>query len=205
MMITRTVVRIALAAALTIVLALAWVVVWRPLIIMRQVGLHGWRAESGRRCEDAPGMPWRHCYRLSARSASQARIEEWISLDRRTRQIIGLGRVWQVNDSADGSRQQDSIAQTLVRRGGERITCEPPSDTQNVVRSISAWRFQEQEVRMITSRQIQGVDQQADWVIQIDGFPVGYSGCQSWVRSRRLLTPMEMLTALQHWMSTAQE
>jgi hypothetical protein len=42
---------------------------------------------------------------------------------------------------------------------------------------------------------------QRKWLIQLSGFPIGYSGCQQWVRTRRLLTPTEMVAALHRWLA----
>lgn len=197
--------RITLAAALTIALALAWSSVWRPVVMMRQVGLGGWSAESGRRCDDPPSMKWRHCYRPTALTADTSRIEERVSLDRRTRRITHLERLWRVTDSAGWSWQQDSIARDLVRRGGEQIQCPLPSDGTSGVRSISTWRFQEQDVRMIASRRIDTEHLRPEWLIQVTGVPVGHSGCQAWTRTRRLLTPMEMVAELHHWLAERSE
>jgi hypothetical protein len=127
-------------------------------------------------------------------------MEERVSLDRRSRRITVLERSWRVADSVDLLRQEDSIARALVRRGGERIQCPLPFSTQVGTRSVSAWRFQDQDVRVITSRWGDAKQPQPEWLLQVSGFPVGYSGCQEWVRTRRLLSPTEMLTALHHWL-----
>ena len=53
---------------------------------------------------------------------------------------------------------------------------------------------------MLRSRWRSSDAQQPTWMIQVSGFPVGYSGCQAWVRTRRLLTPMELLAGLYQWL-----
>lgn len=195
----RSLLRIALAAALAVALALAGWSVQRPLAMMRQVGIPGWRLESGRRCEDAMGMRWRHCYGTGESSGS-AREEERISFDRRTGRITELERVWQVSDSADLIRQEDSVARALSGHGGAGLECPLRWSTDGGAQRIAAWRFQEQDVRMIRSRRRGAEARSPRWVVQISGVPVGYSGCQGAVQTRRLLTPMEMLGALQRWL-----
>ena len=144
-------------------------------------------------------MRWRHCYG-TGESPGSAREEERVSFDRRTGRITELERVWHVSDSADLIRQEDSVARDLSGHGGARIDCPPPWSTDGGAQRIAAWRFQEQDVRMIRSRWRGAEAGRPGWVVQISGIPVGYSGCQGAVRTRRLLTPMEMLGALQRWL-----
>ena len=191
--------RVTLSAALAAALVLAGWSVRRPLVMMRQVGLHGWRPESGRRCQDPAGMPWRHCYGTTALSGG-SRADDRVSLDRRTGRITELERVWRVSDSSEAIRQADSVARALAGHGGAPIACPPLSRTDSGVERIAAWRFPEQDVRMMRSRGIDPQTQGPAWVIQLWGVPVGYSGCQGPVRTRRLLTPTEMLDAVQRWL-----
>jgi len=199
--VTRIVARITLGTAFVLVFAIAWLAIWRPVEMMRQVGLQGWRAESGRRCEDPPGMPWRHCYRVVSRTGRILQAEERVSFDRRSGRITELERTWQVADSAEWQGQQDSIALVLVRRGGEPIKCSSPTAGEDGVSRTLAWRFPEQDVRMIATNSTDPKHHQHRWLIQLSGFPIGYSGCQQWVRTRRLLTPTEMVTALHRWLA----
>jgi hypothetical protein len=191
--------RAALAGALGIALALAAWSVRRPYVMMQQVGLPGWRPESGRRCEDPVSTPWRHCYR-SAKSGAASAAEERVSFDRRTGHIAELERMWYVRDSAAMLQQEDSVVRALARWGGTPIDCPSPASPDGGAQRIAAWRFRDQDVRMIRSRWGDRERGHPTWMIQISGFPIGYSGCQSVVPMRRLLTPAEMLEAVQRWL-----
>ena len=195
----RLAVRIALAAALAVALALAGSSMWRRLVMMRQVGLPGWSPESGRRCDDPAGTPWRHCYGLAA-AAGGVHAEDRVSFNRRTGRITQIARSWRVSDSAEMRRQEDSVVHALDGHEGARIDCALPTSTESGLQRVAAWRFQEQDVRMLRSRWRSSDAQQPTWMIQVSGFPVGYSGCQAWVRTRRLLTPMELLAGLYQWL-----
>ena len=191
--------RITLSAALAAALALAAWSVRRPLVMMRQVGLSGWRPESGRRCEDSAGMLWRNCYGTTEVSGG-ARADEQVLLNRRTGRITELERHWRVSESSDAIRQEDSVARALEGHGGVPIPCPRPSLTDDSVESIAAWRFPEQDVRLMRTRSRDPHTQRPASIIQLLGVPVGYSGCQAPVRTRRLLTPIEMLEAVQRWL-----
>ena len=197
----RIVVRVALALVLPTVMAVGWWTVWRPRVMMRRVGLAGWTPESGRLCEDPEGMPWRHCYKVTARG----RFEERVSLDRRTRGITLLDHFWEARDSTDWSQQLDSVRTALARQGGKPIPCDRPSISSEVKR-IEAWRFREQEVRMMAyeMRGPRGATNaffvwKPAWLIQVTSFRAGESGCEPVVIRRRLLTPAEMAERLYRW------
>ena len=199
-MATRNVVRMALVALLAITAALAWWAVWRPHIMLRQVGLSGLLPESGRRCEDPSGMPWRHCYRVEPPSGHSMGVEERVSLIRRTRRITLAERAWQATDSVAWAQQLDSIGRGLDRAGGEQITCAAASAAREGVPRLVAWRFPEQDVRVLADREAVAGARRPRWRIQVMGFPVGYSGCQSWVREQRWLTPAEVAEQVQRWL-----
>lgn len=197
---TRIVARIALITLLAIVAVLAWWAVWRPHVMMREVGLSGLLPESGRRCEDPPGTPWRHCYRLRPTTAYGMGVDEQVSLIRRTRRITLAMRAWQATDSVEWSQALDSITRRLDRAGGEPIKCPRASGLSDGGRRIAAWRFREQDVRVLADREHIAEARPPLWRIQVMGFPVGYSGCQSWVRGQRWLTPAEVAEQLQRWL-----
>jgi len=190
--------RLAIAVALVVALALAVWWVRRPLVMMRQVGLRGWLPETGRRCEAPAGTPWRHCYGTTE-APGGAREEDRVSLDRRTGRITELERMWQVSDSVEVMREEDSIAAAMRRHGGRAIECPTPTSTGSAQR-IAAWRFPEQDVRVIRSRWTGPKLERPAWMLQVSGFPVGDSGCQPASRAQRLLTPREMLEGIQRWL-----
>ena len=194
----RLAVNIGLAGAFAVALALVGSAVRRPLVMMRQVGLAGWRPESGRRCENLVGSSLRHCYGPVA-VAGDVHAEEHVTIDRRSGQVTDLERVWRVSDSTEMRRQEDSVARALVGHGGAPISCPQPRSTEGGAQRIAAWRFQQQDVRMLGSRWRGPTAKAPTWVIQISGLPVGYSGCQAWIHTRRLLTPMELLGGLTQW------
>ena len=199
-MATRIVARIALVALLSTLAALAWWIVWRPHIMLRQVGLNGLLPESGRQCEDPSGTPWRHCYRLGPSTAHGAYVEEQVSLIRRTRRITLGMRAWQATDSVAWSQQLDSIRRGLDRAGGERIACAASSGVSEGAPRLAVWRFREQDVRVLADREPVAELQPPLWRIQVVGVPIGYSGCQSRAREQRWLTPAEVAEQLQRWL-----
>ena len=195
----RTLMRVALAGACAIALALAGWSVSRPRVMLRQVGLSGWRGESGRRCDNPVGTRWRHCYG-AARAGDPAREETRVTLDRRTGRFVDLERVWYVRDSAGMLQQEDSVARAVARLGGVAIECPAPAAPEGGAQRIAAWRFHEQDVRMIRSRWRVPRSPRPMWMFQVSGFPIGYSGCGGAVRRRRLLTPAEWFAAMQRWL-----
>jgi hypothetical protein len=167
---------------------------------MRQVGLGGLLPESGRQCEDPPGTPLRHCSSFPPPTARGGGVEEQVSLIRRSRRITLAMRAWQAPDSVKWSRELDSITRGLERAGGEPIVCPASSVSRDGMRRLAAWHFREQDVRVLADREITVYDKQPRWHIQVMGFPVGYSGCQSWVREQRWLTPSEITEQMQRWL-----
>jgi hypothetical protein len=119
-------------------------------------------------------------------------MREQIILDRRTREISLIERLWDVSDAAEASRQFDSAALALERKGGQRIECAQPTDSGGPRHRIGAWRFRDQDVR-VTSDNLLTPDGHSSWGLQIVATPVGYSGCQQWIVARRWLTPAEIV------------
>jgi hypothetical protein len=76
--------------------------------------------------------------------------------------------------------------------GGERIECPRPVDSRGRAERIGAWRFRDQDVRLM-SYDLFTPDSQSSWGLQIFATPVGYSGCQQWIVTRRWLTPAEIV------------
>ena len=194
--------RTGILAALAIALvALAWFMVWRPLVMMRQVGLAGLLPESGRQCDDPPGMPWRHCSRFPSQASQGDGVEERISLSRLTRRVVLVERAWQDRDSLTWSRQLDFIERALTHARGERIPCPFSSDSSNGLQYFAAWRFREQDVRVIGDRDRAAQDRPQRFRVQVMGFPVGYSGCQSGARGMHWLGAAELRERVERWLS----
>ena len=174
--------------------AVAWVAIWRPMIVMRQVGIAGVLPESGRQCDDSPEFAVRHCHTFPSPSARRTGVEEQVSLMRRTRRITQAVRTWSGADSTEWARQRDSVWRGLARAGGHAITCPPSPGASDGVPSLAAWRFREQDVRVLAER-LTGAEPPR-WYVQVMGYPVGYSGCQSWVVERRWITPAAAVAQL---------
>jgi hypothetical protein len=198
---TRTLVRIAVVAMLCAIVGALWRAVWRPAVQLHEVGLGGLLAESGRQCGDAPNGRWRTCYREVPGTQGRMDIPEQVTLDRRTRAISLIERHWDVSGAADVSRQFDSVARALERKGGQRIECPRPTDSGGRGDRLGAWRFRDQDVRVASSH-LQPANGRSWWVLQIYAAPVGYSGCQQWIVARRWLTPAEIVARA--WRSIVQ-
>ena len=173
----------------------------RRRTMLQQVGLPGWQAESGRRCEDPRGTPWRHCYGEHPRAPGAVHSIEHISLDRRTGRLTLVQRVWQLPDSLTWRRAQDSVVQALRARGGEPIGCPIPADSAGELRAVSAWRFREQDVRVLASRLAAPGAESPWWTVQVDGSPVGFSGCDPWVHRSQWLTVDEVVARVTRWLA----
>ena len=168
--------------AITMVFAASlWISVWRPAMRLRQVGVSGILPENGRLCETAKGGRWRHCYGGGPNTAHRVDLRESVSLDRYTRRVSQVERAWTILDSSDAARQFDSVALALQRAGGERIGCVALVASNVGQTRIAAWRFRDQDVRVLSTR-LAARDGQPRWQLQVYGAPVGYSGCQTWAK-----------------------
>jgi len=188
----RTLVGIGLVAMLCAVVGVLWHTVWRPAVQMHEVGLGGVLAESGPQCSDPPDGRRRGCYREAPGMQGRMDTREQVLLDRRTREISLIERSLEVSDAADASRQFDSAALALERMGGQRIECPRPTDSRGRGERTGAWRFRDQDVRLM-SYDLVSPDSQSSWGLQIVATPVGSSGCQQWIVARRWLTPPEIV------------
>jgi hypothetical protein len=169
-----------------------WRTVWRPAVQLHEVGLGGLLAESGRQCRDAPDGRRRGCYREVPGTQGRMDIREQVILDRRTREISLIERHWDVRDAADASRQFDSAALALERKGGQRIECPRPTESRGQGERIGAWRFRDQDVRLMSDNLVTRGGQSSRG-LRIYAAPIGYSGCQQWTVTKRWLTPAEIV------------
>jgi hypothetical protein len=190
---------------LATVAVLAWALVWRPMTVMRRVGLAGVLPEEGRQCSLAPQANVRTCQvnRPSMTPRTGEREAVWIT--RSTRQIPEAMREWQTEDSATWSHLRDSIALALDDWGGKRIPCPSPDPSHGTVHTLAAWRFDEQDVRLLTQR-LHGADGRTPiWIAQVFRFPVGLSGCEPRIPVRRLLTTGELGEHLWRWLTESSD
>ena len=195
----RVIVRAMGVLALPVMALLAWIFIWRPMTMMHRVGLAGFFPEEHRRCVVSPRMGRRTCYVRRPSTTQSAGEEEQVSITSATRQVTLATRTWETLDSATWSHLRDSIALALDGWGGERIPCPSPDTSHSTVHTLAAWRFDEQDVRLLTQR-LHGADGRTPiWITQVYSFPVGFSGCEPRIHVRRLLTAGEMSEHFWRW------
>jgi hypothetical protein len=200
----RVIARMLGVLMLTTVAILVWAFIWRPMIMMRRVGLGGAFPESGRQCTLAPLVNRRGCYVRRPSATRSASEEESIKMTR-TRQVTEASRTWTTPDSETWSHLRDSIAVALDGWGGERIPCPSPDTSHSAVHTLAAWRFDEQDVRLLTQR-LHGADGRTPiWIAQVYSFPVGLSGCEPRIHARRLLTAGEMSEHFWRWIAESSD
>jgi hypothetical protein len=208
MLARQIVARVACLGLLLLAAVLLWAGLWRPAIQIRRVGLTGLLPESGRRCEDAPATPWRHCSGAPRSTPHRSDASEQLVVHRRTRRITLIARAWSVPDSADWSRQLDSLTDALDEAGGTAMACpSPPASSVGIpsIERFAAWRFPEQDVRVLGMHDPGAQPGRPRWQIQVMGYPTGYSGCGAWVRDVRWLTPAEVVERVQTWIGDSRE
>jgi len=128
-------------------------------------------------------------------------VEEHISLNRFTRRVILVERAWRDGDSLTWSRQLDSIEHALDHAHGGRIPCPPSAASSDGLRYVAAWRFREQDVRILGDREGAAPGRPQGWRVQVMGFPIGYSGCQAGSRGMHWLGAAELKDLTQRWLS----
>jgi hypothetical protein len=158
--------------------ASGWIEASAASPMITTIGLPGPRANAKRECGNmyrqvvyGARIPTRELVCRGPDLWGYLREDQHVTLDALTRRINNAHRYWAVPDSSSWQRTRDSVALTMQRLGGRRISCwTSPNPSLLHIRDTQFWKFPSYSVRFISYR-TDDDHKRSPWLLQLDGYP----------------------------------